>query len=166
MGAAAIVIVILLCRFLLSRKAKKDYAPFIKTADNSSPPAVCPVCRSPLPKGGYLGGKNLPRTCSVKETRLFTKVFRPMDVHDQHCVVYGCPQCYAPSISRFDTAATLTTHRRATMPPPHSKDRLCPVCHKAVPPDGYLVARLFNQTKSGKKHLTVTGCPQCARMGE
>lgn len=105
----------------------------------------CPVCRSPLPKG----------------VDLFTRVFRPMDVHDQHCVVYGCPQCYAPSpIGSVRPEGLLANHL-----PPHSAERSCPVCHAPVPPDGYLTARLFNKTKSGKKHLTVTGCPKCARIG-
>lgn len=91
-----------------------------------SPPPVCPVCRSPLPKG----------------VDLRTKVFRPMNVHDQHCIIFGCPSCYPV--------------------PKEGIDRRCPVCHASVPIDGHLVARLFNKTGS-KKHLAVTGCPHCAK---
>lgn len=143
MAAAAVLIVVLLGGILLPRikaylGAADVAAPIPHSGGNgarrggkgktsaSSPPPICPVCRSPLPKGADL----------------YTKVFRPMNVHDQHCIIFGCPRCYPvpePGISRR-----------------------CPVCHAEVARDGHLVARLFNKT-AGKKHVTVTGCPKCAK---
>lgn len=102
--------------------------------DESAAIPACPVCRSPLSKG----------------TDLYTKVFRPMTVRDQYCIVFGCPKCYSP----VPVQKTLEAQN----------ERRCPVCHKPVAPDGYLCARLFNKTKSGKPHITVTGCPNCAKM--
>ncbi|QTQ17101.1 hypothetical protein [Treponema parvum] len=71
---------------------------------------------------------------------LYSKVYRPMTVPDQRCTVSGCPYCYpkcAPNLKR-----------------------ICPVCHKAVPSNGYLIARLFNKP-DGKKHVHVLGCTEC-----
>ena len=59
------------------------------------------------------------------------------------CHVFGCPSCY-----------------------PVAKDpeeRLCPVCKKALLPDGYLVARMFTR-KDGGKHVHILGCNSC-RIG-
>lgn len=134
-GAVAVGIIMLLRGSLvsLSKKPKKNAVSAPVHSSTSASPPVCPVCRSPLPKG----------------VDLFTKVFRPMTVHDQHCVVFGCPRCYTPN-SPLKLQGI---------------DRRCPVCHAEVPQNSYLIARLFNQTKNGKKHLTVTGCPKCARAG-
>ncbi len=85
----------------------------------------CPVCGMPL-----AAGENLA-----------SKVFRPMDVNDQLCVVYGCPHCYPV--------------REAGV------TRRCPVCRQEVAQDGYLIARLFNKTKSGTKHIIINGCGRC-----
>ena len=75
---------------------------------------------------------------------LFSTVFGRIRDSDQLCTIKGCPHCY-PDIER-------------------GVRRVCPVCHKEVPlGDGHLVARLFNKTASGKKHVIVTGCSQCCR---
>ncbi len=87
----------------------------------------CPLCNSVL-----LPGEDL-----------FTKVYRPMTVHDQLCTIDGCPHCFP-------------------IPEPGVK-RECPVCHKEVPvKNGHLIARLFNKTQ-GKKHVIVTGCTECSK---
>lgn len=87
----------------------------------------CPLCNSVL-----LPGEDL-----------FTKVYRPMTVHDQLCTIDGCPHCFP-------------------IPEPGVK-RECPVCHKEVPvKTGHLIARLFNKTQ-GKKHVIVTGCTECSK---
>ena len=88
--------------------------------------ANCPLCAFPL----------------YKED-LYSRVFRPMTVSDQRCIIFGCPHCWPK-------------------PEPGIK-RICPVCRKAVPPEGHLVARLFNKTKDGKKHVIVTGCSVCCK---
>lgn len=69
-----------------------------------------------------------------------SRVFRPMDCPDQRMIVLGCPHCYP------------TTERGIK--------RICPVCRKEVPQEGYLIARLFNRT-AVKKHVMVTGCTEC-----
>lgn len=86
----------------------------------------CPMCGSGLQKG----------------QKIYSKVFRPMNVPDQRCVISGCPHCYPVCESGVK--------------------RLCPVCGKSVGPDGHLVARLFNKTQ-GKKHVMIVGCSSCLK---
>lgn len=76
---------------------------------------------------------------------LRSKIFRPMNVGvgDQLCVIYGCTRCYPASSPNVN--------------------RHCPVCRKPLSSDGYLIARLFNKTKDGKKHVIINGCVNCSR---
>ncbi|TVR59358.1 MAG: hypothetical protein EA426_07455 [Spirochaetaceae bacterium] len=46
-------------------------------------------------------------------------------------------------------------------PPNAKKARICPVCRKTVPDDGYIVARMFNREK--RKHVHVLGCTECRK---
>lgn len=75
---------------------------------------------------------------------LRSKVFRSAaSASDQLCYVYGCPACW-----------------------PECKPgivRTCPVCHKPVAQDSYLISRMFNKTKSGKPHVIINGCGNCNR---
>ncbi|MCQ2611522.1 MAG: hypothetical protein MJ169_07210 [Treponema sp.] len=71
---------------------------------------------------------------------LVSRVYRPMNVPDQRCTIAGCPHCYPA-------------------PEPGVK-RICPVCKKEVPLNGYLIARLFNHTMK-KKHVMISGCSRC-----
>lgn len=86
----------------------------------------------PLCKSNLLKGENL-----------FSRVFRPVKdgvESEQRCIILGCPHCH-----------------------PYCQDgikRICPVCHKKVPCDGHLVARLFTHAK-GKRHVRITGCSEC-----
>ena len=83
--------------------------------------------------------------CSLplaKGQDLVSRVYRPMNVSDQLCTIHGCPHCYPR--------------------PELGVKRMCPVCHREVPVDGHLIARLFNKT-DGKKHVIVTGCTECSR---
>src|SRR5574344_551957 len=122
-GVAACIIIFAM-QILLQFFRKKNnvqHAPARKVFVN------CPVCGSALAAG----------------EDLYSKVFRPMTVSDQRCIVFGCPHCYPrcePSVKR-----------------------VCPVCHKTIPADGHLVARLFNKTKDGKKHVLITGCSMCCK---
>ncbi len=124
MGAAAIIIIAALMylkRFTMRTFQKPPSEPAAKGF------VQCPVCGCPL----------LPKD------NLVSKVFRPMNVSDQLCVIYGCPRCY-----------------------PHPAKgivRVCPVCKRCIPDEEYLVARLFNKTKSGGKHVIVNGCKRCCR---
>ncbi len=83
-------------------------------------------------------------SCLLKGQKLFSKVFRPSkSANDQLCYIYGCSNCY----------------------PVCSKEikRSCPVCKKTLPQDGFLLARMFNKTKSGKPHVIINGCGNCGR---
>ncbi|MBQ5491202.1 MAG: hypothetical protein IIT68_03995 [Treponema sp.] len=96
--------------------------------------------RSDAAAMGLLVNCPLCNTPLLKGQNLVTKVYRPMTVSDQLCTINGCPHCFP-------------------RPEPGIK-RQCPVCHKEVPLDGHLTARLFNKT-DGKKHVVVTGCSEC-----
>lgn len=123
MGVAVIIIILALRYFIrLSRSRKPEHTSAVKRVF-----VTCPLCGSPLPPG----------------EELFSKVFRPMTVNDQRCIIYGCPHCYPR--------------------PEPGIHRVCPSCHKTVPADGHLVARLFNKTTDGKKHVIVTGCSVCCK---
>lgn len=128
MGAAAAMIVAALLYFRNVLRARRGGGAERRVENGAGVSFVsCPVCGSVLSRG----------------ENLRSKVFRPMDVSDQLCVIYGCPHCFPvcePGVRRQ-----------------------CPVCHKAVAPDGHLVARLFNKTKSGRKHIIINGCGSCNR---
>jgi hypothetical protein len=123
MAAAAIIIIFALHYFIRLNRNKRRPG---KTAVHRTF-VNCPLCGSPLLPG----------------EEIFSKVFRPMTVNDQRCIVYGCPHCYP-----------------RCEPGVH---RVCPSCHKSVPADGHLVARLFNKTKDGRKHIIITGCSVCCK---
>lgn len=53
--------------------------------------------------------------------------------------IQGCPHCY---------------------PLPKQK-RSCPVCKKSILPTDYLIGRMFDNKKTGKKHLRILGCNKC-----
>ncbi|MDR9858266.1 hypothetical protein [Treponema socranskii] len=123
-GCAALIIIFALRYFI--KLTERDKRKTAGTRQKMYSFANCPLCASPL----------------YKED-LYSRVFRPMTVSDQRCIILGCPHCYPK-------------------PEPGVK-RVCPVCHKEVPPEGHLVARLFNKTKDGKKHVIVTGCSVCCK---
>lgn len=52
--------------------------------------------------------------------------------------IYGCPYCY---------------------PPNRDNPRICPVCKKTVPEDGFVMARMFERPE--KRHVHVLGCTGC-----
>ncbi|HUX11798.1 MAG TPA: hypothetical protein VMW87_02150 [Spirochaetia bacterium] len=56
--------------------------------------------------------------------------------------LFGCPYCY---------------------PDNRKHARICPVCHKTLPAEGYLFARMFE--KKGKRHVHVLGCTVCRMAG-
>ncbi|MEE1166758.1 MAG: hypothetical protein UHP28_06340 [Treponema sp.] len=95
---------------------------------------------------GGLSFANCP-VCGTPLTpgnNLMSKVFRSTQTaNDQICYVYGCPTCY-PAKKAY-------------------VQRACPVCHKEVPQESYLLCRLFNKTKSGKPHVIINGCGNCNR---
>jgi len=116
------ILIAALSYFAFSKRNKQ------RPATQTQKPALvnCPMCGSGLQKG----------------QNIYSKVFRPMNVPDQRCVISGCPHCYP--VCEIGVK------------------RVCPVCGKSVPPNGHLVARLFNKTQ-GKKHVMIVGCSSCLK---
>jgi len=54
--------------------------------------------------------------------------------------VFGCPKC---------------------IPPVGTEARICPVCKKKIPADGFVIGRYF--VRPDKKHLHVLGCTLCRK---
>ncbi|MCL2480141.1 MAG: hypothetical protein FWF38_00365 [Spirochaetaceae bacterium] len=54
--------------------------------------------------------------------------------------VFGCPKC---------------------IPPLGTEARICPVCKKKIPEDGFVIGRYF--VRPDKKHLHVLGCTLCRK---
>ncbi len=52
--------------------------------------------------------------------------------------VFGCPNCYGK------TAV---------------KNRICPICKKKIPPDGYLMGKMWNE--NDKQRLHIVSCTEC-----
>ena len=126
-GIVSIVIIALLVG-LYKSTVKANQTPVKKSGKKNGVPnfAHCPLCDSPLPIGD----------------NIFTKVYRPMDVPDQRCIVMGCIHCY-PKVEA-------------------GLKRICPVCHKEVPLNGNLIARLFNK-RDGSKHVHIVCCTECSK---
>jgi len=59
---------------------------------------------------------------------------------DKLMQIFGCPHCFPPNIEC---------------------KRICPVCKKEVPREGYVIARLFESP--GRRHVHVLGCSGCRR---
>ena len=130
--ALIVIAILLLLRWYINWKAygkKESEARRIEKrreqAASSGLLVQCPLCNTSL-----LPGEDM-----------ISRVYRPMNVHDQYMTINGCPHCY-PQLE-------------------NGKRRICPVCKKEVPlKTGYLTARLFNKT-AAKKHVIVTGCSEC-----
>jgi hypothetical protein len=54
--------------------------------------------------------------------------------------IFGCPFCY---------------------PANTGTPRICPVCRRIIPADGYLFARMFERAGRDRKHVHVLGCTAC-----
>jgi len=87
-----------------------------------------------------------PRTCPLcgaelgLEERVHSDI-TPPGQSDRIMRIYGCPHCWPAG--------------------PDKRDRICPVCKMVLPPEGYAVARYFEQP--GRKHIHVLGCSNCRR---
>jgi hypothetical protein len=88
------------------------------------------------------GSGDRTRPCPLCGSRLkrgetvHTKVFPGKP--DRLAHIYGCPYCYDPG---------------------YREDRYCPVCHKVLPKEGYIIARMFE--RSDRVHVHVLGCTEC-----
>jgi len=91
-----------------------------------------------------------PKTCPVcgvflkPGERIKSVVFRggvrSGVVTEKMCHIFGCPRCFPANPDR---------------------PRICPVCGKIVPSDGYLVARMFERPDRPRTPVHVLGCPGC-----
>jgi len=59
---------------------------------------------------------------------------------DRLCHIFGCPHCHP--------------YKEVSI------KRTCPVCKKAIPVEGYLIARLFDRPNN-KRHVHILGCTIC-----
>ena len=59
---------------------------------------------------------------------------------DRLCHIFGCPSCH-PYIEE-------------------GIKRVCPVCKKTLPSEGYLIARMFDRP-GNKHHVHIIGCTGC-----
>ena len=115
------------------------YAPYAARRERASPRFV-PDARGELREKG-VGA----RSCPVCGERLGpgalvkSKVYKSAG-SDKVMYIYGCPYCW-PENTRFR--------------------RICPVCEKVVPRDGYLIARYFERPE--RRHVHVLGCSGCRR---
>ena len=71
--------------------------------------------------------------------------------------IFGCPHC-SPVQGKARTGSR------------QLKPRNCPVCRQTIPPEGYLVARMFEKKLAGsdgklkiKTHVHVLGCTECRK---
>lgn len=81
----------------------------------------------------------------VEKEKIFSKVYNTESKTVQQCTIVGCPHCF-----------------------PHMEmgiRRKCPVCHKNIPQDGYLIAHLFNR-KDQKNHVHIVGCTECHKKNK
>ncbi len=93
---------------------------------------TCPLCNSRLNRG--------ERIKSVVFSKGSNK--KPIGIENAIRVyIYGCPYCY---------------------PPPKPLKRICPVCGKVLPLDGYLIGKMW--IRNGKNHLHINGCTRCLKV--
>lgn len=88
---------------------------------------------------GFIVHCPLCQSTLKKGENIISRVYRPMNTPEQYCIVNGCPHCY-PVLEA-------------------GLSRVCPVCGKSVPLDGYLVSHLFCKP-NGKRHVHITGCSE------
>ena len=142
--ALLILIMLVLIGFSKAQKQNYEKKPDKKGTEDAFS-NFCPLCGSGLKKGERVKSAAYP-VKPGSNGRYPGGVEKLMEV-------YGCPHC---------------------MPPGGSEKRICPVCRKELPANGYVVGRYFivdNQEKrpdgsiSGKKnHLHVLGCTRCRRV--
>ena len=105
-------------------------------------------------RGASGNGKNAdaPKTCPIctnlleKGQLIKSVVFqggvKMLNVTERLNHIFGCPFCY---------------------PANDANPRVCPVCRRVVPVDGYLIARMFERSDRKRKHVHVLGCTGCRR---
>lgn len=93
--------------------------------------------------GPQLSGKHCPLCGSaLYQGQSVKSVLYPKSpgAPDRLMEIHGCPNCY---------------------PHPGKEKRICPVCKQEVPPEGDVIARVFD--KEPRRHVHVLGCSSCYR---
>ena len=122
-------------RFLADRMARKS-------RDEFEVLKPCPLCGSMLRRGEtvhsvvFSGPARVPADRTTAGAMPSGRARRRPDDAIAH--LFGCPYCY---------------------PADDGHPRTCPVCARTLPPDGYVIARMFE--KPGRKHVHVLGCTEC-----
>ena len=142
----ALLIVIMAVLIGFSRMQKLTFQKYDKSPGTEDILGnFCPLCGSGLKKGERVKSAAYPAKPG-SDGRYPGGVEKLMEV-------YGCPHC---------------------IPPGGSEKRICPVCKKEVPENGYVMGRYFivNNTEQRpdgsfarrKNHLHVLGCTGCRRV--
>jgi hypothetical protein len=76
----------------------------------------------------------------AKNENVKSKLY-PSESRDKIMDVFGCKNC---------------------IPPNGTVARICPVCKKKIPADGFVTGRYF--IKPGKNHLHILGCTLCRKI--
>jgi hypothetical protein len=107
---------------------------------NSSSAKKKPAPANPLPKdkAGESGVCPICGTILSRGEQIKSAVFPGKT--DRICHIFGCPHCHP--------------YKDASV------KRICPVCKKMVPQEGYLIARLFERANN-KRHVHILGCTVC-----
>jgi hypothetical protein len=139
----AMVIVVAVLVYTLIRLGRNDYTQLANGMAKRSRGSFevlrpCPLCGTMLRRGETVHSVVFSGDSGAAASPDSPTRKRPED-HLAH--LFGCPYCYPAN----------DEHRR-----------VCPVCRKEIPADGYVIARMFE--KPGRKHVHVLGCTVC-RVG-
>ncbi len=136
-GAVLVVMAVIvgLLVYTLVRLGRSDYRLLANRMARKSRSQLevlkpCPLCATMLRRGETVH--------SVVFSGSSPRDRSPSQSEDSLAHLFGCPYCH---------------------PANESHPRVCPVCSKRIPPDGYVIARMFE--KPGRKHVHVLGCTEC-----
>lgn len=129
------VVVVAVLIYTLIRLGRNDYSLLAdRMADRSRRDfevlKPCPLCGSLLRRGQTVH--------SVVFSGEAHGTGSSREPRDSIAHLFGCPYCHPANADH---------------------PRICPVCSRTVPADGYVIARMFE--KPGRKHVHVLGCTEC-----
>ena len=135
---AAMVVVVGILVYLVIRLGRTDFTHLAhrmarRTRQSFEVLKPCPLCSTMLRRG-----QTVRSVVFSGERGPATEEDRAERAADTIAHLYGCPYCY---------------------PANNEHPRICPVCRRAVEPDGYVYARMFR--RPGRRHVHVLGCTGC-----
>lgn len=152
---AALVLIISILLYSTLKLGSKDYSALANHMAGRSRTQLqllkpCPLCGTLLSPGERVHTVVYSGSTQGQAQAPKGPTGRPKEslVH-----MFGCPYCYPPNEQHL---------------------RRCPVCTRVIPPDGFVVARMFEKDdtnpnvtnprenrKKGRKHVHVLGCTVC-----